>query len=87
MNQVYRPSKKALSKNVFDSSDRLIFLGDGTAVMFNGDRLVVPDLLYKRPDSHVVVTTEPIPRELKVSKQQLEHIKSNGIKLPFDLVD
>lgn len=82
--KVYKPTRKALVSGAFGSDDdRIVFLGDGSAALFNKGVLIQSDVLYGRPDSHCVETDESVPVELVTSSQELRHIDKHGIKLPF----
>ena len=83
---VYKATSKALRAGALSVEDRLVFLGDGSAMLFQGDRLVQSDLVYRRPDSHVVVTSETVPAVLRASKFEIDHVKRHGIHLPCLLV-
>lgn len=83
---VYEPTKKALLRGAFEQGDRLILLGDGSAALWNGDTLKQSDLMYRRPDSHIRATKEPLPAFKLASVNEIDHVKRNNIKLPFQLV-
>ena len=83
---VYKASSKALRKGVMVAEDRFVFLGDGSAAYWQGDRLTQSDVLYRKPDSHCEATDEQMPSTLFISKRELDHVTDNGIKLPFNLV-
>lgn len=82
--KVYKPTLKALRKNAFSSvDDRIVFLGDGSVALFNKDVLIQSDMLYKKPDSHCEETDETLPLVLFTSEQELRHINTHKISLPF----
>lgn len=83
---VYKATPKAIQAGALDESDRLVFLGDGSAMRFQGDRLVQSDLVYRQPDSHVVASGETVPASLRASKQEIDHVKRHGIHLPCTLI-
>lgn len=83
---VYKPSAKAIKNKAFNQTDRVVFLGDGSAALYNGSRLIQSDVLYKKPDSHLVRTDEAVPSELVCSNHEKDHVVRNGIKLPFTLI-
>lgn len=91
---VYKPSPKAIRKNSFKESQpdklRLIFRTDSSALLYSTDGYVIQsDLYYRRPDSHVELTTDLIPDELKIDKRENQHVSDHeidmfGINLKID---
>lgn len=86
MTIVYKGTAKAIRNGAMSAEDRFVFLGDGSAAFWRGDRLTQSDVLYRKPDSHCEATDEKMPSTLKISQREMDHISDNGIKLPFDLV-
>ena len=82
LNRVYKPSAKALRRKVMKPTWRLILLGNGSAMLYEGDTLIQSDVAYRGKDSHLNVAHEPVPEELKVSVAEAAHIARHGIKLP-----
>lgn len=84
--KVYKPSLKAIKKDVFKDSEpeklRLIFRTDDSALLFSTDGMVIQsDLYYRKPDSHVELTSESIPIELKIDKREFDHVRVNNIEM------
>lgn len=85
-NTVYAPTPKGVRNAKFHPDDRIVFLGDGSVVVYRGDQLIQSDVLYRRPDSHLQLTEERLPTELKATDREKIHVKDNKIQLPFKLV-
>lgn len=79
---VYKATAKAIRKGVMTADDRLILLGDGTAMLFCKGHLIQSDVTYKGKDSHIVATDEPLPEALHITKRELAHIQDNAIAIP-----
>jgi hypothetical protein len=87
---VYKATEKALKKNVFKPDDRFVFLsgtGAGSIALWNGNKLVQSDVMYRKPDSHCTPTDELLPKSLVASKNEIQHIKDHNIALPFGVTD
>jgi len=80
---VYKPSAKAIRKGVLFEDHRLILLGDGSALLYAAGTIIQSDILYRRKDSHLVATDEPVPESLHVTMREAAHIADNKISLPI----
>jgi hypothetical protein len=88
MYTVYKATPKAIMKNKLNKDQRLILMGDGTAILYNTNGVLEQsDLQYKKPDSHIVATDEILPWQLQVHPDEMKHIKDNNIKIPFKLLE
>lgn len=84
---VYKPSAKGLREAKFDPNERLIFYGTDTALIYNGDRVVQSDLMYRKPDSHLTQVDEQVPTPLKIDKSELAHVRRHNLQLPVEVVE
>ena len=80
---IYKPTTKAIKKKALDENCRLI-LHDGIALLFNTDgRIEQCDLLYSKPDSHLVATDEKLEQyKFSITSTELFHAQKNGVWLP-----
>lgn len=83
---VFKPTPKAIKNGSMTENMRLVFNGDGTVAMWEGDQFIQGDVIYDRPDSHCTETAEQVPELLYAHPEEIRRTEIYGMKLPFRLL-
>ena len=85
---IYKLTAKGLRNTKMTEDHRLIIRGDGSALLFLRSGLIEQvDLAYRRPDSHVEVTSESMQDyTFSISHQEYAQAQRYTIKLPDNTV-